>query len=104
MKLPRHLSAFKYHLPYRLSRLQQMFLLPYFGLKVLNDPTRGDLVAAIGNLLTLLLTYFLIHLFNYSFTDSLNYVLTRSHFLYCLTQSCVCSFTHLFAFSSSQVI
>ena len=123
MKLPRHISAFKYHLPYRLSGLQQMFLLPYFGLKVLNDPTRGDLVAAIGNSLTLSLTYLLtfstyslIHLFTYSLipllihrlTNLRTHSLTRSHsstlsysikfahlLIYSFTHLLIYSFTHL---------
>lgn len=56
MTIPRHLLSFKYHLPYRLSHVQKLFLLPYFGWKVLNDPTRGDLVAAIGALLLLFIT------------------------------------------------
>jgi hypothetical protein len=48
MTIPRHILSVKFHLPYRLSHVQQHFLLPYFGWKVLIDPTRGDIVAAIG--------------------------------------------------------
>ena len=84
MKLPRHLSALKYHLPYRLSGLQKLFLLPYFGCKVLNDPTRGDLVAAIGFLLTHSVTHSFIHSLTHLLTHLLTNLLTRS-LIYSLT-------------------
>jgi ubiquinone biosynthesis protein COQ4 len=39
----------KYFIPARLSRIQKLVLIPYFGLGSLVDPTRGDLVAGLGD-------------------------------------------------------
>ena len=33
----------------RLSTLQRVVLTPYFGIKAALDPTRGDMVAALGD-------------------------------------------------------
>jgi ubiquinone biosynthesis protein COQ4 len=38
-----------YHVPYKLSSLQKLFLLNYFGIKCLIDPHNGDHVAALGD-------------------------------------------------------
>lgn len=38
-----------YFIPYKLSFFQRSFLVPFFGLGALNDPTRGDLVAGLGD-------------------------------------------------------
>lgn len=35
--------------PYRLSVLQRSFLVPYFGLQAILDPTKGDMVAGFGD-------------------------------------------------------
>lgn len=35
--------------PYKLSTLQRAFLIPYFGVRALLDPSRGDLVAGLGD-------------------------------------------------------
>lgn len=40
----------KYQVPYKLSMLQKAFLLPYYGLSVLADPTKGDMLASIGDM------------------------------------------------------
>ncbi len=37
--------------PYKLTLLQRGFLAPYFGMKAIMDPTRGDCVAAFGDVL-----------------------------------------------------
>eukprot|EP01031_Cornospumella_fuschlensis_P042126 gene42126-51440_t len=39
----------KYYEPYRLSLLQRAFLTPYFGVKAIMNPTRGDFVAGLGD-------------------------------------------------------
>lgn len=43
------MSVGRFHLPYKLSALQRSFLIPYFGIGALLDPTRGDLVAGFGD-------------------------------------------------------
>ena len=42
-------EAFRFMNPYRMSSLQRAFLSPYFGLKAAIDPTRGDMIAALGD-------------------------------------------------------
>ena len=37
--------------PYKLSNLQRAFLVPYFGIKAIMDPSRGDYVAGFGDVL-----------------------------------------------------
>lgn len=44
-------AATKYLEPYRMSLAQKAFLGPYFGLRAMMDPTRGDMVAALGDTL-----------------------------------------------------
>ena len=39
----------RFLIPYKLSTLQRAFLVPYFGVGALLDPTRGDLVAGFGD-------------------------------------------------------
>ena len=43
-------DSFKYMLPYSLTSPQRAFLLTYFGIGSLLDPTRGDLVAGLGDI------------------------------------------------------
>ena len=42
-------KRFSYMMPYSLSTSQRAFLLTYFGIGSLVDPTRGDLVAGLGD-------------------------------------------------------
>ena len=43
-------KRFSYMIPYSLSSSQRAFLLTYFGIGSLVDPTRGDLVAGLGDI------------------------------------------------------
>ena len=43
-------KRFAYMIPYTLSSSQRAFLLTYFGLGSLIDPTRGDLIAGLGDI------------------------------------------------------
>jgi len=38
-------------MPYNLSVVQRAFLVPYFGIQAILDPTKGDMVAGLGDVL-----------------------------------------------------
>jgi len=45
-------SSSRYYEPYELSLAQRAFLVPFFGVRALLDPERGDLVAGFGDAVT----------------------------------------------------
>lgn len=42
-------SSNRYYVPYNLSVAQRLFAVPYYGLRAIADPERGDLVAGLGD-------------------------------------------------------